>query len=111
MDGAASNLFAAMAADGLNAAQVQAQITRALQGWAAPAALNFSFVADSGAPAGAAGLAAGDARFGDIRVFGRLLGAGVMAITTPPSEMTETRAGDIVINTSHHFSVGAKAGA
>ncbi|WP_020474663.1 matrixin family metalloprotease [Zavarzinella formosa] len=110
VDGVNSNLFSALGADGLSAAQIQNEVSRALAMWSTPANLNFGFVADTGAPLGAAGLSQGDARFGDIRIYGRPLDSNVLAITTPPSALVETRAGDIVLNTNFHFSVGAAPG-
>ncbi len=105
VDGAKSNLSAALTADGLTPAQWQGEMRRAFQAWAAVTNLNFGLVADGGQAVGVPGRLQGDTRFGDIRVTARPLADAVLAITTPPGYTSETRAGDIVLNTNYHFGI------
>ncbi len=110
LDGTPSNLFAALGANGLSAAQVQGEVSRALQSWAAAGNLNFGWVGDNGAPLGAAGAAQGSARFGDIRISARPLDGKVLAITAPSGGYAGTRAGDIILNSNLAFGIGGAAG-
>ncbi len=110
LDGTPSNLFAALGANGLSAAQVQGEVSRALQSWAAAGNLNFGWVGDNGSALGAAGAAQGDARFGDIRIAARPLDGQVLAITAPAGGYAGTRAGDIILNSNLAFSIGGAAG-
>ena len=107
---AGSNLFAHMQADGLSTSAWEGQVLKAVQSWTSQANINVGVVSDSGAALGTAGLSQGDARFGDIRVSMRALDSSVLAITTPPGGTTDTSAGDVILNSNYHFSIGAKAG-
>ena len=107
VDTGTSNLASSFAAAGLTTSQWQGEILRAFQSWSGPANLNFGVVSDSGAPEGAPGFTQGADNFGDIRVFARPLGAGVLAITAPPGNSAGTRAGDIVLNSTYLFGIGA----
>jgi hypothetical protein len=110
VDGVKSNLSAALAADGLSAAQWQGEMLRAFQSWAAVANVNFGVVPDGGQAVGVPGRVQRDTRFGDVRVTARPLVGSVLAITTPPGYSSETRAGDIVLNTNFDFGVNPAAG-
>jgi hypothetical protein len=107
VDGAASNLFAAMPGP---AADWQVQVLRAVEAWAAVANINVAVVADSGDPLGAPGAVQGDSRFGDIRVAARPLSNNVLAITTPSGFLGGTRTGDIVLNSNDQFKPGGASG-
>jgi hypothetical protein len=107
VDGVGSNLFASMPGD---AVTWQREILRAMQAWAQVANINVGVVADSGDPLGTPGAPQGDPRFGDIRVAARPLSDNVLAITTPSGFLGGTRAGDIVINSNAHFSIGGGGG-
>src|SRR5262245_61466256 len=102
-----SNLFAVY-----NAAYPQAtwqrEVARALQAWANVSNLNFHFVADDGSPQGAAGLAQGDSRFGDIRIGGYNMGSGILGLGWNP--VGTTTGGDVELNTSAAFVIGSMPG-
>ncbi|MGL4424576.1 MAG: matrixin family metalloprotease, partial [Gemmataceae bacterium] len=104
VDGVPSNLNAAMNGDGLSTSTWQREVLRAVQSWIGDLDADVGVVSDSGAPIGSTGRTQGDIRFGDIRIAGRSLGNGLLAITTPPGEQNETRSGDIIINTDYVFS-------
>jgi Dockerin type I domain/Matrixin len=74
-------------------------IERAIQTWAREAELNLGFVEDNGAAAGVYGPSQGDARFGDIRIFGVSLGQEVWGeAISENSRAAGTWAGDIIFN-------------
>ena len=66
----------------------QREFARALQSWADVSNLNFHFVADDGSPQNTAGLAQADSRFGDIRIGGYYMGAGVLGLGWNPGGTT-----------------------
>lgn len=107
VDGVKSALHAAFSASGLTPAQWQGEMLRAFQTWSAVSNLNFGLVGDGGQAVGTAGRLQADTRFGDIRVSARPLDQSVLAITTPPGYTSETRAGDIVLNSNFQFSTGS----
>src|SRR5207244_3611365 len=73
VDGSQSSLFQKLGGQASTTAW-QTEILRALQTWAANANINLSVVGDDGEALGVTGLLQGDARFGDIRVAGGLMG-------------------------------------
>ncbi|MGL4422838.1 MAG: matrixin family metalloprotease, partial [Gemmataceae bacterium] len=104
VDGVPSNLNATMNGEGLSTSTWQREVLRAVQSWIGNLNADVGVVSDSGAPIGTPGRTQGDIRFGDIRISGRSLGDGLLAITTPPGEQNETRSGDIIINTDYAFN-------
>lgn len=79
--------------------QWQPAIERAIQTWVREAELNIGWVADSGTAAGVYGPSQGDARFGDIRIFGYSLGDEVWAeAVSENARGAGTWAGDIIFN-------------
>ncbi len=106
IDNQSSTLFGKLEAGGLPRATWQAEVLKAFQTWSQVAGVTVDVVPDSGAPLGAAGFTQGDSRFGDIRVAARPLSDSVLAITTAPGIIGDTRAGDIVLNSNKLFAVG-----
>lgn len=81
------------------AGQWRPVIERAVQTWAREAELNIGFVEDTGTDAGVYGPSQGDARFGDIRMFGVSLGQDVWAeAISENARSAGTWAGDIIFN-------------
>lgn len=110
VDGVKSDLLAKLSSSGVTETQFRDQVTRALQTWATAGNINFGWNSDDGSRIAETGMIQGDTRFGDIRIFGRPLAGNVLAITTPPSQLVETRSGDIIINTNMLFGIGAQPG-
>jgi hypothetical protein len=111
VDGVSSTLFGMTGSTSAAATQAwEAEILRAVQTWAQYANINVDVVTDSGDPLGTDGANQGDPRFGDIRIAARPLSGNVLAITTPSGPLGGTRAGDIVLNTDAHFSIGGANG-
>ena len=99
----ANNLNAALASLG----NWKAEIRRALDCWAAVTPLTFTEVADSGLSVGTPGLTHGDPRFGDIRFCGfASTSTSWLGYTYYPSGFT-TRGGDVSLNTTYQFAIGA----
>ena len=93
-----SELYSAFDAR-FGANQWQPAIERALQTWVREAEVNIGWVADSGTAAGVYGPSQGDARFGDIRIFGYSLGDEVWAeAVSENARGAGTWAGDIIFN-------------
>lgn len=103
-----SNLSASMSAT-MSSAVWQGEILRALQTWASQIGVQVTQVADGGQRLGETGASQGDARFGDIRIWGAALSSDALAVTTPPGSANGTAAGDIVFNTNVAFGVGTGA--
>lgn len=101
--GQSSRLFQALDAQ-LGAGRWEQTILDAYQTWAVKSNINVGEVNDGGQPLGVAGLAEGDARFGDIRVVAIPLPAGVAAITAPYNPATGTYSGDLILNSNDNFS-------
>jgi hypothetical protein len=98
-----SELFAALGRQ-FSTADWQRTILRAFQTWAVHTNLNFGFRADEGQPFGAAGLAQGDPRFGDIRVGAHEMSREVLAISVPPDpSIAGTWSGDVLLNSDYTF--------
>jgi Matrixin len=110
LDSQRSDLFATMTASGLSETEWQGQVRRALQSWSSVTNLDFGVVSDSGDSIGTMGRFQRDTRFGDIRIAARPLNDTVLAITTPPSYIAETRTGDIIINSNYRFGINPAAG-
>jgi hypothetical protein len=77
-------------------------VLRAFQTWAVQANLNIGLVSDNGAAFGTGGAVQGDPRFGDIRVAGRPLAPGALALTAPYA-FADDYSGDVVVNTAAGF--------
>jgi hypothetical protein len=88
----------------------QAQILRAAQAWAQQANINFSLVADNGAPSGWGDYQQGDPGMGDIRIAAFDFGDGGARLAGafyPPPTNNFSLAGDIFFNTSAGLRVGS----
>jgi hypothetical protein len=108
LGGSSSNLFATFNAKFGSAATWQNQILKAAQVWAQATNLNFSVVADSGAPTGAGNYQQGDPGIGDIRIGGFNFGSNALAAAyMPPSVNNYSVAGDIAFNTAQTFNIGS----
>src|SRR5262245_21459290 len=86
------------------------EILRAFQTWAVNANVNVGLVADGGHALGTAGLAQGDARFGDIRVAARPRNSdqdGNLAGAAPFDYSGSTWTGDVILNSKVNFGVGS----
>ena len=105
VEGSTSALYQKLDAQ-LGAGKWEATILSAIETWASNANVNISLVGDSGAPIGVAGLAQGDARFGDIRISAAPLSPGVLAITSPYDPSTGTSSGDMILNSNANFQPG-----
>ncbi len=93
-----SELYSAFDAR-FGANQWQPAIERAIQTWVREAEVNIGWVADSGTAAGVYGPSQGDARFGDIRIFGYSLGDEIWAeAVSENARGAGTWAGDIIFN-------------
>jgi hypothetical protein len=101
--GAGSDLFASLN-QVRSQSEWQAEVLRAYQAWVRVANVNVAVTPDSGDPFGAVGRWQGDERFGDVRIAGVDLGAGVLGVGTPADPgLAGTRAGDVLLNTSVRF--------
>ncbi len=104
-----STLFSDFAALG-PASTWEKQILKAAQTWAMQTNVNFSVVADNGAPSGTGNYEQGDPNMGDIRVAGYQGGTGngqplASAYMAPPGNNYSV-AGDITFNTSQPYNIG-----
>jgi hypothetical protein len=110
VDGHQSSLFQTMGSQATTQAW-EAQILKAAQTWASVANINIGLVADGGQPIGVAGLAQGDPRFGDIRVYAEPLGpTGALSLGTAYDPAAGTRSGDIVFNNSLSWGINSPTG-
>lgn len=106
--GIPSAWFGAMNARGISQAAWQQQFQKAAAAWAAVADINLVLVPDDGTAFSSAGNQQGDPRFGDIRIAGIGLPAGVLASAFyPPPSNGGTLAGDIVMNTGQPWNVNS----
>jgi len=103
VNGAPSQLFQELG--GLGTATWQREILRAFQTWAVQSNINLSVVSDNGKPFGEDGPGQGNPWYGDIRVGAAALGEGELAVSTP-FDLFGRWSGDVLLNTSHSFSVG-----
>src|SRR5439155_6661314 len=103
VDNQASALFSSLGA--LPTSVWQTEILRAFQTWAANANINIGVVNDGGQDFGVAGAVQGDARFGDIRVGARVFDTHI-AMNSPFNVLSNTRAGDLLLNSADTFSIG-----
>jgi hypothetical protein len=108
VDGTVSELSRALGAVA-PAAVWQREVLRAYQTWAASADLNFHVVPDGGQPFGAAGRPQGDPRFGDLRLAAVPQAADVFGYATPYDLLAGTGSGDVRLNSSTDFGLGAPA--
>ncbi|HEU5116522.1 MAG TPA: matrixin family metalloprotease [Isosphaeraceae bacterium] len=100
LGGVSSNLFAAMAADGLSTQQWQDAIRAAAAIWEEVANINLVQVADNGTPFGGGDYEQGDPGMGDIRIVGAALGGNYLGVTaSPPPINGSSVAGDIILAT------------
>lgn len=77
----------------------QSDVARAFQTWAAVANIDIGLVPDTGRPFGAAGLAQGDPRFGEIRL-GAFPQARAIASAVPYRAVAGSWSGDVFLNSS-----------
>src|SRR5262245_57335772 len=82
----------------------QTEILRAFQTWAVNANINIGVVNDGGQAFGVSGAVEGDLRFGDIRVGSRVFATHI-AMNSPFNVLSDTRAGDLLLNTADAFSI------
>jgi hypothetical protein len=107
LGGVSSNLFATFNPRWATSVW-ENQILRAAQVWAQQANLNFTVVADSGAPIGSGSYEQGDPTMGDIRIGGYNFNSSTLATGfQPPPANTYSIAGDIQFNTGQAFNIGA----
>jgi hypothetical protein len=113
VSGFASNAGQVLSSQGANSVSAgELEVLRAFQTWAVSANLNVGLVADGGQALGSAGLAQGDARFGDVRIAARADSAnGAVALGTPFDYSGTTWAGDVLFNSKYQFGIGNQAGA
>lgn len=98
-----SALFDALSGAG-TADQWQTEILRAFQTWAVNANINIGLVPDGGGAFGTYGAS------GDLRI-GANAGTGeVIAINSPYNALAGAWSGDVLLNTTKNFSVGARPG-
>jgi hypothetical protein len=102
VDGYRSTLFQTL--DKRPTRDWQAVLLRAVQTWASQANIHVTVVPDGGEPLGTPGAVEGDPRFGDIRIAAHPLAGDACALATPFDPTAGTRAGDIVFNSSMHFT-------
>jgi Matrixin len=108
VDGYQSSLFQTLGSSQAASKAWEAQVLKAAQTWAAATNINIGLVADGGQALGVAGLAQGDARFGDIRVAAEPMGlTGPLGIGSPYNPVAGTRSGDIVFNSSLAWGIGS----
>jgi hypothetical protein len=86
------------------------EILRAFQTWVENANINIGVVPDGGQPFASNGSIQGDARFGDIRLFGSPLQSNQLAVTSPFNVLGGTNAGDVTLNSKGNFSIGGQNG-
>lgn len=94
----ASELFATLGRQRAASAW-QTDVVRAFQTWAAVANIDIGLVPDTGRAFGAAGLAQGDPRFGDIRL-GAFPQARAIASAVPYRAVAGSWSGDVFLNSS-----------
>jgi Matrixin len=86
----------------------QAQFSKAASAWQKLANINFTRVADNGAPLGVSGNMQSDPRFGDIRIGGYAMTGSILAFAfLPPPANGGTSAGDIFFNTNMSWQLNA----
>ncbi len=108
LGGIGSNLVRSLNARFGSQSVWQDQILKAAQAWAQQTNLNFSFVADNGAPAGAGSYQQGGVGMGDIRIYGYNFGGPTLAAAyLPPPVNNYSIAGDVVLNTGQTFNIGS----
>ena len=109
--GTPTNMYSALSALGITAAQYQLQVEKAAAVWEAVANINLALVPDNGAPIGVSGNQQDDPRFGDIRIGGYAQGVfGQLAFAfLPPPADGGTDAGDIFFNSSQSWQVNGSA--
>jgi hypothetical protein len=107
LGGVSSNIFATFNAK-WSTSVWEGQILRAAQVWAQQSDLNFTVIADSGAPTGSGNYEQGDPTMGDIRIGGYNFGSSTLAAAyMPPSANNYSIAGDMAFNTGQAFNVNA----
>ncbi len=103
-----SNLFSTFDAKFGSPAAWENIILKAAQVWAQQTNLNFTVVADDGAPSGSGNYEQGDPGFGDIRIGGYAFGNSTLANTCyPPQVDNYSIAGDVAFNTGQTFNIGS----
>ncbi|WP_158633592.1 matrixin family metalloprotease [Tautonia sociabilis] len=106
--GVSNQLYQAMASRGFSEAQWKTEIRRAAAQWQSAANINIVEVTDSGAALGVSGNQQNDSRFGDIRLFATPDSPSVLGYAfAPPPINGGTRAGDIVLNSTSSWNIGA----
>jgi hypothetical protein len=104
--GSPSNLFGALASEGITQAQVETAFEKAAAEWQLYANVNLVLVSDNGEAYGATGDQQGDPNVGDIRIGGSSLSGSILGEAFyPPPTNGGTLSGDIVMNTSQSWSV------
>lgn len=109
VNGRPSDLFREMNAR-FETGDWQGEILRAFQTWAQNANISIHMVNDGGQVIGSSGPIQGDPRFGDIRVAARPLSPDVLAITTPPNYFSDTRPGDVILNSQYDMAMNGQSG-
>lgn len=105
--GLPSNVFAAMNAQGLSSTWQQ-EVRKAAAVWQVVTGVNIVQVSDDGSDFGTAGNQQNDSRFGDIRIGGAELAAGVLASAfLPPPFNGGTLAGDFVFSSLPAWKVNS----
>jgi hypothetical protein len=103
--GHASNLNAWMDTQ-FSSTEWQREVLRAFQTWLGHIDIDVGLVADGGQPLGTSGAIQHDTRFGDIRIAGYAMPAGVLAVASPFDPLAGTWSGDLKFNTSVAFGAG-----
>jgi hypothetical protein len=105
VNGYPSNMISSFSRLGTQATW-QKVILKAAQVWAERTNINFSLVADNGAPWASGGNQQGDPNFGDIRIGGYNFGNTILAQAyMPPPVNNYPIAGDIAFNTAQNFNL------
>jgi hypothetical protein len=106
--GVTSNLFSSFNNNPSLAGKWQSVILQAAQEWAQQTNINFTVVADNGAPEGSGPDEQGYSGFGDIRIGGYNFNSSTLALTSaPPPENNFSIAGDMAFNTGQSFHIGS----
>ncbi|MEW4569111.1 matrixin family metalloprotease [Tautonia sp. JC769] len=106
--GVPNQMNQSMASRGISEADWKFAIRRAAALWQSAANLNMAEVPDSGAPMGVSGNQQNDPRFGDIRFYATPMAPQALGQAfLPPPFHGGTLAGDVILNSTSSWNVGA----